>query len=298
MEKTNQILDISEEKTFILNPYKKSKDFTKSPFRYPGGKFYALKHIIPFLSVIPHDEYREPFLGGGSVFFAKKKAKFNWINDLESKIIEVYKGFSNEKISKKLIAIFDNEIASRDRHKEVKNLIPSNNIEDIFQTFYLNRTSYSGIINSPAWGYKEGKSSPPKNWGNFIRNVFDKLQDIKITSLDFEEIIISPPIGKTILLYLDPPYFHADQRRAYTKPFKLNDHIRLSKVLKNTNYFFCLSYDDVEEVRNLYSWANIYQRKWLYNTANKKNQKRNLGNELIITNYKVSQFENGRLFNF
>jgi len=298
MKKTNQSIDVIDEMLYILNGYKKSKDFVKSPFRYPGGKFYALKHIIPFLCAVPHDEYREPFVGGGSVFFGKKKAKFNWINDLENKIVEVYKGFSDKKISKEIISILDNEIASRERHTEVKNLIPENDIEKIFQTFYLNRTSYSGIINSPAWGYKDGKSSPPQNWGNFIRNVFNKLQNIKITSLDFEHVVTSPPIGNSVLLYLDPPYFHADQRRAYTKPFELDDHIRLSTILNKTNYFFCLSYDDVDEIRDLYSWANIYERKWLYNTANKKNQKRDIGNELIITNYKVSHLENGRLFNF
>ena len=44
-------------------------DSVKSPFRYPGGKFYALKKLLPFVSCVEHDEYREPFIGGGSVFF-------------------------------------------------------------------------------------------------------------------------------------------------------------------------------------------------------------------------------------
>jgi len=43
----------------------------KSPLRYPGGKSRALKHILP---IIPKfDEFREPFLGGGSVFLALKQ---------------------------------------------------------------------------------------------------------------------------------------------------------------------------------------------------------------------------------
>lgn len=298
MKEINQSMNVVDEKLFILNDYNKSKDYVKSPFRYPGGKFYALKHIIPFLCAVPHDEYREPFLGGGSIFFGKKKVKFNWINDLDNKLVEVYKGFSDKKISKEIISILNTEVASRERHTEVKNLIPKNTMEKVFQTYYLNRTSYSGIINSPAWGYKEGKSSPPQNWGNFIANVYDKLQNTKITSLDFEHVIASPKKGNTVLIYLDPPYFHADQRRAYTKYFELEDHIRLSKILRETSYYFCLSYDDVEEIRDLYSWAHVYERKWLYNTANKKNQKRDIGNELIITNYKVNHFENGKLFNF
>lgn len=46
-------------------------DLIKSPLRYPGGKSRALKNILP---LIPYDlaEFREPFVGGGSVFMAVK----------------------------------------------------------------------------------------------------------------------------------------------------------------------------------------------------------------------------------
>ena len=43
----------------------------KSPLRYPDGKSKALEQILP---LIPHfEEFREPFLGGGSVFFLALK---------------------------------------------------------------------------------------------------------------------------------------------------------------------------------------------------------------------------------
>lgn len=272
---------------FVLEKYKKSKDAVKSPFRYAGGKFYALKYILPFIDCVEHDEYREPFVGGGSVFFAKSKVKYNWINDLESSLIQVYKSFANENIANEIIRRLLNEVASKERHAQVKNWIPSNVIEEAYRTFYLNRTSYCGIINSPAWGYKEGKSSPPQNWGAFIKNSIPKLSDVRITSTDFSNVINAPNEGSNVLMYLDPPYFQADQKRAYTKSFTLDDHIRLEKELRHTSYMFCLSYDDVDAIRDLYSWANIYELNWLYNTANIKGGKRSLGRELIITNYKV-----------
>ena len=58
----------------------------KSPLRYPGGKSKALSQIIPHLP--PNvSEYREPFIGGGSVYLAIKhllgdQIKHYWINDL------------------------------------------------------------------------------------------------------------------------------------------------------------------------------------------------------------------------
>ncbi len=61
----------------------------KSPLRYPGGKSKALEQILP---LIPHfEEFREPFVGGGSVFLALKQLypdRKYWINDL---YFELYK---------------------------------------------------------------------------------------------------------------------------------------------------------------------------------------------------------------
>lgn len=274
-------------KEFVLSEYVKSKDYVKSPFRYPGGKFYALKHIIPFLTAVEHDEYREPFLGGGSVFLAKTKSKINWINDLEEEIINVYKHIADETINGSFVDLFDDEVATKIRHKKVIGLKPKTDIERAFRTYYLNRTSYSGIIHKPAWGYKDGKSSPPKNWKYFLTGSAGKLRDVKITSLDFEEVIKAKKKGGKVLIYLDPPYFLADQKRAYTQSFEKSDHLRLAATLKKSEHFFCLSYDDCEEIRELYNWANIYERNWLYNTANINGKSRIVGNELIITNYKI-----------
>lgn len=273
--------------TFFIQDYIKSPDYVKSPFRYAGGKFYALKHILPYIDCVPHDEYREPFIGGGSVFFAKKKAKINWINDLETELINVYRALTNDDIIQQIIKRLSTEIATRERFEEIKKWEPQSFIDEVYRTYYLNRTAYCGIINKPAWGFKEKKSSPPSNWGKFLSEVYPKLEGVEITNLDFSEVIASPKQGDSVLLYLDPPYFKADQKRAYTKPFKLEDHIRLAEQLQNTNYYFCLSYDDVDEIRDLYCWAKIHEKSWLYNTANKKGEARKKGAELIITNYEV-----------
>ena len=54
----------------------------KSPLRYPGGKSRVAEIIVEQFPKF--DEYREPFLGGGSVFIETKRhfadKKF-WIND-------------------------------------------------------------------------------------------------------------------------------------------------------------------------------------------------------------------------
>jgi DNA adenine methylase len=61
----------------------------KSPLRYPGGKSKAIEQILP---LIPHfEEFREPFVGGSSVFLTLKQLfsdRKYWINNL---YLELYK---------------------------------------------------------------------------------------------------------------------------------------------------------------------------------------------------------------
>lgn len=103
---------------YLLNDYVKARDTIKSPLRYPGGKFYALRHIMPYIQCVEHDEYREPFFGGGAVFFAKQKVKYNIINDLESDIMDFYRWIKDEDEQKKFAK--QNEISKSSVNKLVQ----------------------------------------------------------------------------------------------------------------------------------------------------------------------------------
>lgn len=58
----------------------------KTPLRYPGGKSRALPKIFQYIpDLTDYIEYREPFLGGGSVALevTKRYPGINvWVNDL------------------------------------------------------------------------------------------------------------------------------------------------------------------------------------------------------------------------
>jgi DNA adenine methylase len=276
--------------SFKVDPnYTKSKDYCKSPLRYPGGKFYALKFILPILNAVPHQHFYEPFVGGGSVFFGKEKSQLNSINDLDDDIINLYNIIQCPKAFKIFHTLFDEEIASPERHTEVKQFNPNNEIEWAFKTYYLNRTSYSGIIKKPAWGYAVGASSPPENWKVFIQSAHKKLQNVQITQDHFRDCLINIKTKNT-LSYIDPPYYKADQKRAYQKSFVLDDHLELADILKRSQFKFVLSYDNCEEIKELYDWAYISKREWFYNTANSAGP-RKVGKELIISNFKYDLIE-------
>jgi len=256
-----------------------------SPFRFPGSKGRAVKLIRPFWEKAYHDEYREPFFGGGAVFFAKPRTEHDWVNDINSELVTTLKIMADPLSREELIKRVSTETASKERHDEMKNWNPTDPIDVAHRFFYLNRTSYSGIMKQPAWGYHTKKSVPPVRWGPRIDEAGQKLEGVKITQLDFSEVIEAPPIGKSVFIFVDPPYYAADQKRAYVNSFKIRDHYRLCELLKKTTFKFCLTYDNCAEVNRLYSWANIHRVSWRYHTANARKASRKMGNELIITNY-------------
>ena len=262
------------------------------PFRYPGGKHYAINILRPFWDASKHDEYREPFVGGGSVFFNKPKASLNWINDIDSELITTFQAMKCSKNREALVSLFSCEEASKKRWREMFEFMPQNDLEIAYKYYYLNRTSFSGKLVSPAWGYRPKRSLPPERWHERIYPVGQKLENVRITSADFEEIIMAPAQEKNgdVLIFADPPYFGPAKKKHYRNGFNYDDHVRLMNALKNCNHRFFLTYDDVPEIRGLYSWANVYHTNFYYRVDNSNVQQgnRRLGFELIITNYQVS----------
>jgi DNA adenine methylase len=267
-----------------------------------------------------HTIYIEPFAGGGSIFFAKPKVELNQLNDIDEELINVYliirdnpqelidflkkqpgqKNRIPDKYSREVS--YGKPIpAIKELHGFFKNEYkPKNNLEKAGRWFYLNRTSYSGIMNSQNmyWGYGDKFSMQPKNWARNIIRTNRKLQGVKITNLDFEDVIDNAPDGA--LLFTDPPYFNADQDKFYQYYFSKEDHYRLAKCLRRNSdrLKLFLTYDNTDEIKELYSWATeIHNKEWNYciqrtddqkNGTDKKGE-RYKGKELFILNYSSQQ---------
>lgn len=270
-----------------------------SPFRYAGGKFYARNLILEH--VFPHSYYIEPFAGGASIFFAKPKIERNWLNDIDGALINTYLTIRDR--AEELIEFLNGEKATKERHTYYKNeFIPTNKLEEAARWFYLNRTSYSGIMKMENcyWGYGEKYSMRPENWARNILRTSKKLQDVNITCLDFEQVVKAAPDGA--FLFVDPPYFDADQDKFYAHSFLKDDHYRLCQTLRehSSRIKFFLTYDNSPVVRELYTWAlEMHDKEWNYTISRTDDQRtgkkkednfkgeRYKGKEVFILNYKT-----------
>lgn len=264
-----------------------------SPFRYAGGKFYARKLIVEYFP--SHTDYVEPLAGGASLFFAKNKVENNWLNDIDNELMNCFTVIRDQP--EELIDRLQGEQATKDRHSYYKNeFVPITYMDRAVRWYYLNRTSYSGIMNMQNcfWGYGDKYSMRPENWPRNIRRTSVKLQTVRLTSCDFERVIEEAETGS--FLFIDPPYYNSDQDKFYTHTFSRGDHLRLCGVLRRhiNRLKFLITYDNSPEIRELYGWANeIYEEEWNY-TINRTDDQKNRtvrkgtrykGKELFILNY-------------
>ena len=102
------------------------------------------------------------------------------------------------------------------------------------------------------WGYGDKYSMRPENWPAHLRTVSDKLESVELSALDFEDVIDQVP--SDTFLFVDPPYFEADQAKFYNCTFGPGDHERLAACLKRNSkrIKFLLTYDDHISIKWMY----------------------------------------------
>ncbi|MEL6459576.1 MAG: DNA adenine methylase [Cyanobacteria bacterium J06621_15] len=269
----------------------------KSPLRYPGGKSKALKKIIEYLPD-NFDEYREPFVGGGSLFIYLKQ-KFPhlkiWINDLNSELFLFW------KIAQTNLPQLIKEVRSiRNNHTNGKLLFTEltkvdtrklTDVERAVRFFVLNRITFSGTVESG--GFSEQAFHKRFTYSSIER--LEKLEtvlseDMKITNFDYSELLY--PKGGNVFLFLDPPYFTATKSKLYGQDGNLHtsfEHQRFAQLVKQCNHNWLITYDDSFKIRENFKTLNIYAWEFQYGMNNYKRSSAAKGKELLISNYKSKE---------
>ena len=176
----------------------------KSPLRYPGGKSKAIKKLSEFTD-IAFKEYREPFVGGGSLFIYLKQCfpdRQFWINDLNTDVYSFWKA-AQENLAEmlKLIKKFKKEKDGKALYRKLleMNLDKLSLTERGARFFALNRITFSGTTESG--GYSERAFQ-----GRFTDSSIDRVaalseildENVKITNLDYSELLQNDRSGRVI----------------------------------------------------------------------------------------------------
>lgn len=269
----------------------------KSPLRYPGGKSRALKQILP---IIPEfKEFREPMVGGGSIFFALKQLNPNckfWINDVNKELFFFWKYLKEEpeKMIKEISKL--KEKYSKDGKKLYEILFNmKSDFERAVRFFILNRITFSGLAESGGYSEQAFKTRFTDSSIERLKRAADILQNTSITNEDYEELIIQD--GEEVFIFLDPPYYSTKKSKLYGKNGNLHEefnHERFRDIMKECKHKFLITYDDSEKVRGLFDDPNfffIYPWELQYGMNNYKQKKAKKGSELFISNFKIPSLE-------
>ena len=269
-----------------------------TPLRYIGGKSKIVSKFFQYFPV-DFEEYREPFLGGGSVFLFMKQVypeKKFWINDFNKNLFYFWITLQSNAINlqKELlkIKVIYNEKSKEERKQlniEMKNILYENKNEDIFEkalAYYIcNKTSFSGL--------EVGKFSNPAFEKNFTIHNINKfliyselLQNVKITNFDYYQLFEN---SKNSFLYLDPPYELLNTLNIlYGKNGELHkdfEHIRFFKDMKKIEGKFCLSYNNDDFMKERYKNYKQVEIDFQYLSNCGNEGKARKAKELLIMNY-------------
>ena len=240
-----------------------------------GGKTKLADKII---KLFPPDTYIktyvELFVGGGSIFFKKKSAQINIINDLDKDIYDIYNDIN------KVDSIDDFDFrGNENKFYKLKNEHPKNPKNRLFRNLYLSNNSMFGNRQSYTIRHSNVKSRGIilKTNYQFYR---EKMAKTIILNEDYKKVIKKYDKSDT-LFYLDPPYSEQKTNWGYNQGLSITPN-ELLMVLRKIKGYFLMSYDySLENKKMFEKYFKVQIVKTRYNTIdNFKTVK-----EMIIMNY-------------
>lgn len=279
--------------------------YLKTPLRYPGGKSRAVDLI---LSCIPNNvkEFREPFVGGGSIFLARKsinnKSKY-YINDINYGLYSLWECIKsrNEELVKIIYEIKEMCRNGRELFKFYRENKDGDILYKAVRFFILNRISFSGLIESGGYSQKAFEERFTISSINKLVSLKKIMQDVTIYSYDYKELLDSK--GEDVFMFLDPPYLSAKKSKLYGHNGNLHtsfNHKEFADNMKNCKHKWLITLDDCEEIRKYFSFANISEYTLQYGMNNYKKTISVKGKELLISNYdinnKLCEYEEESIF--
>ena len=237
---------------------------TPSPFiKWAGGKSRLLSQYDEHFPV-EFDNYHEPFVGGGAVFFHLAPATAT-LSDINPRLVEVYRTIRDD-----VEALIDRLAHHRERHNKAYyyqsrtrfNGGRMNAVDRASLFIYLNKTCFNGLyrensrgeFNVPMGRYKSPSIFDPMH----LRSVSLQLQDVDLVVDGFMSVADRAEPGD--LVYFDPPYVPLNRTSSFTTYSKggfdekmQHDLARTFDKLAKRGCFVMLSNSDCPFVRELYA---------------------------------------------
>lgn len=196
--------EFSPDKIDIVSNDIKILEGIKGAFGSPGGKFFVAGKLVAMFP--EHDRYIEPFIGGGSVLFRKKKTENEFINDKDAEIIFCYR-FMQDLTEQQLEALnkmdwktsketFNRLLAAYKESPDEKDAI-----QKFYRHVYLKCASDSGEMRS----YDDRAEGEVMKVTERLMKIKERLYGVTIENMDYKDFI-KKHATESSFTFLDPPY--------------------------------------------------------------------------------------------
>ena len=230
----------------------------RKTFNRSGCKSKIAKFIVPWFP--KHKIYIEPFFGVGGMFFNKPVVRFNFLNDIdldiynlfvllfEGRVQEIYDSFQLLPLHQMFFKDYFN-----------KNLFENDPIKKAVRYLYLQNYSMHGQCYSLNILRSDAKNCSLKKiieTSDFLQELI-KTNEIKFMNVDFRKMLDKICFSKGLLdkensfIYCDPPYLGTGNNYKNAPKWTKNDFIDLLDALKNSKIRFAISEYANEEIRDL-----------------------------------------------
>jgi len=187
----------------------------KTPLRYPGGKSKACKKMDPYFPALrEYGEFREPFLGGGSVaiHITKKYPHIKiWVNDLYEPLVNFWQQLQIFGVEMK-DQLTDYKLTHNtpDKAKELflncKEYVNDKTLLSLDRAvaFYVvNKCSFSGLTESSSFSQQASVSNFSLRGIGKLPEYSKIIEHWNISNYSYDYLLTEQD---NTFVYLDPPY--------------------------------------------------------------------------------------------
>lgn len=282
----------------------------KPLIKYRGGKSKEIPHLIKHIPQFD-GHYIEPFFGGGALFFHLQPKKAI-INDINSKLMNFYKGVKSDfnNLKDELSEIEKIYKINRKKFEQLKAQTPTERVDDNNETlyyqirdmfndltekkysdallyFFINKTAYSGMIRYNAKGEF---NVPYGRYANLNTSLVTQshnklLTNTEIYNLDYSGIF--KMATENDFMFLDPPYdcvFSDYGNVEHKDGFNEENHIELAKQYKQLKCKALMVIGRTPLTEKLYGEMIVDEYGKSY-AVNIRNRFKSEASHILISNY-------------
>lgn len=260
---------------------------TQTPLRYPGGKSQLRPYLVELLerNKLLGGTYVEPYAGGAGLamgLLLSGQVHDIIINDKDPRIYAFWHCLLTE--TDQLIKMIVDTPVTVSQWEHEKAILHNPKEHDqltlAFATFFVNRTSRSGILKGGVIGGKNQQAKYKIDCRynksaliSLIERIATYHDQIKLENQDAIDFLREHRFSSSTLVYADPPYFEKG-KALYMDFYTKQDHVALSEFIRNDlKCPWIVSYDCVPEIMSMYSFARHSDLTINYSAAQKQKAK-------------------------